>query len=116
MSPPFPASVAKLFWEVDPCAVDLEAHRDYVLERVLSRGGWEAMQWLRATYSKAALASFIERKGHARLAPRELAYWSLIAEVEAAPQQGANGKHGWSSFTVRMMAVGGSWRQGKGSR
>ena len=90
-----PASVAKLFWEVEPSSIDLGAHGDYVLERVMSRGGWEAMQWLRATYSKAALASFIERKGQARLAPRELAYWALIADVEASPRQGG-GRHRWA--------------------
>jgi hypothetical protein len=73
-----PVAVSRLFWDVLSDAVDLETHRDYVIERVMSRGGWEAMKWLRTTYPQATLASFIERKG-SRLAPRELAYWALVA-------------------------------------
>ena len=85
-----PPEVARLFWDVDPSAVDLTAHADYVLERVMSRGGWQAMKWLRTAYTRSTLASFLERKGVARLSPRELAYWSLIAGLEGeAPQGGA---------------------------
>src|SRR6266511_1602364 len=79
---PFPAEVERLFWDVDPHSIDLVRHRDYVLERVMSRGGWTAMVWLRRVYSKEDMADFLRRKGVRRLAPRELAYWSLIAEVD----------------------------------
>lgn len=80
-----PPPIAKLFWDVDPDIVDLTVNRDYVLERVMSRGGREAMKWLRDTYPLDVLASFVERKGASRLAPRELAYWSLIAQVKSPP-------------------------------
>jgi hypothetical protein len=75
----FPPPVARLFWDVDPSTVDLVLNRDYILERVMSRGGREAMRWLRETYAQDVLASFVERKGASKLAPRELAYWSLIS-------------------------------------
>jgi len=84
-----PPDVARLFWDTDPAQVDLRAHRDYVLERVMSRGGWAAMRWLRDTYTTDEMADFLVRKG-VRLAPRELAYWSLIAGIEiSAPRGGA---------------------------
>jgi hypothetical protein len=82
-----PPDVARLFWDVDPDDVDLQAHRDYVLERVMSRGGWTAMCWLRGTYRPEELADFLVRKG-ARLAPRELAYWCLIAGIELPSRSG----------------------------
>jgi hypothetical protein len=75
--------VTRLFWEVDPSTVDLREHRDYVIERVMSRGGWDAMRWLRAAYSREDLAEFLSRKGR-RLASRELSYWTLIVSGEAA--------------------------------
>jgi squalene cyclase len=90
-----PETVARLFWDVEPHAVDLQIHVDYVLERVMSRGDWEAMKWLRATYSQATLASFLERKGSSRLAPRELAYWSLMAGISAESSQGG-GRPRWA--------------------
>jgi len=82
-----PTYVAKLFWEVDPASIDIAAHRDYILERVMSRGGWAAMQWLMGTYSREDLADFLKRRG-GKLAPRERAYWSVIAGVELPPEVG----------------------------
>jgi hypothetical protein len=73
-----PDEVRRLFWEVDPGTVDLERHSDYVLERVMTRGGWAAMRWLRATYPVSRLADFLRRKA-TRLPPRERAYRGLIA-------------------------------------
>jgi len=82
-----PPDVARLFWDTEPVRVDLRDHRDYVMERVMSRGGWTAMRWLRDTYTTAEMADFLARKG-TRLAPRELAYWSLIAGIELSPPRG----------------------------
>jgi hypothetical protein len=33
-----PTELAWLFWDVDPVQIDLQHHRDYVLERIMSRG------------------------------------------------------------------------------
>jgi hypothetical protein len=92
--PRFPDEVARLFWDTDPGAVDLERHQDYVMERVMSRGGWVAMRWLRETYPADALADFLRRKGQ-RLAPRELAYWSVIAGIEVPSRRGG-ARPGWA--------------------
>jgi hypothetical protein len=89
-----PADVARLFWDTDPADVDLHAHRDYVMERVMSRGSWIAMRWLRDTYPSEEMVDFLARKGH-RLAPRELAYWSLIAGIELSPARGG-GRPPWA--------------------
>jgi hypothetical protein len=77
----FPREVSQLFWDVDSNDVELGRHADYVMERVMARGGWTAMGWLRRSYAREALADFLRRKA-ARLAPRERAYWSLIAGIE----------------------------------
>jgi hypothetical protein len=82
-----PPDVLRLFWDTEPERVDLHEHRDYVMERVMSRGGWTAMCWLRATYSPGELADFLGRKGR-RLAARELAYRALIAGIELSPAPG----------------------------
>lgn len=87
MAASLPPDVARLFWDTEPERVDLRDHRDYVMERVMSRGGWVAMRWLRDTYATEELADFLVRKG-ARLAPRERAYWSLIAGIELSPPRG----------------------------
>lgn len=73
-----PAELAWLFWDVDPATIDITVHRDYVLERLMTRGDLAAMRWVRQTYSREDLADFLARK-HSRLAPRERAFWSLVA-------------------------------------
>ena len=93
-APPLPAEVARLFWDVDPATVDLDRHRDYVLERVMARGGWTAMCWLRSAYAPDVLADFLRRKG-SRLAPRELAYWAVIAGIEVPIPRGG-GRPSWA--------------------
>lgn len=89
-----PPDVARLFWDTDPEQVDVRSHRDYVMERVMSRGGWVAMRWLRETYAVEEIGEFLLRKG-GRLAPRERAYWSLIAGVEVPITRGG-ARPGWA--------------------
>lgn len=89
-----PPAVAKLFWDVDPAQIDLEKHRDYVIERVMARGTWAAMQWLQKAYRPAVLADFVHRKGQ-RLPPREEAYWALVAGVEVTQRRGG-GRPPWA--------------------
>ena len=83
MAEPVPREVQKLFWDTRAATIDLDRYGDYVMER----GSWEAMCWLRRTFSQRRLADFLLRKG-ARLAPRERAYWALVAGVDVPTGQG----------------------------
>jgi len=91
---PFPPEVARLFWDVDAAGVDPARHRDYVMERVMARGDWAAMGWLRRTYTPDEMADFLRRKGE-RLAPRERAYWAVIAGIEMPIPRGG-GRPPWA--------------------
>lgn len=48
------------------------------MQRIMTRGSWEAMCWLRETYDPRLLNDFLRRKG-STLAGRDLAYWSLVS-------------------------------------
>ena len=82
-----PQAVARLLWDVDVRNIDLELHRSLVLERVMTRGTWEAMQWLRRRYSAEVIADFVRTRGRRLLAPRDLAYWSLVCGDEDVAQE-----------------------------
>lgn len=91
---PLPPEVKRLLWDVDPDALDPVAHRDFVIERVMTRGGLEAMRWLRRVVECDVLAAFLERKGQ-RLSPRDRAYWRLVCGLpEEAPTPGG-GRPPW---------------------
>jgi hypothetical protein len=79
---------------VDPDTVDPEAHRDYLMQRVMSRGSWEAMRWLRRAYSSEEVADFVRRNGR-KLSPRDEAYWALLAGVEVTQRPGG-GRPVWA--------------------
>ena len=83
-----------MFWEVDPAAIDLERHRDYVTLRVMERGDWAAMQWLVRTFSTSDLADVLVRKGD-QLPSRERAFWSLIAGLPRVTSPGG-GRPRWA--------------------
>jgi hypothetical protein len=89
-----PTELTWLFWDVDPAQIDLERHRDYVLERAMTRGDWAAMRWLLAHVEKAVLAEFLSRHGD-RLTPRDRAFWSLVAEVPYRAMPGG-GRPSWA--------------------
>lgn len=89
-----PESLRSLFWDVDLGAIRLPDHADYVIERVMTRGTWNAMSWLRRTFDASELRDFLARKG-ARLPARERAYWQLLLGVRAAQQRGG-GRPSWA--------------------
>lgn len=95
MATSLPNEVTVLLWDVDPSNVDLRVHGDYVIERVMSRGGWDAMRWLRRTYPDATLADFVKRKGETALAPRERAYWALVTGCDVVVGPGG-GRPSWA--------------------
>jgi hypothetical protein len=82
-----PDALHWLFWDVDPSAIDPERHRDYIFERVMVRGDWDAMRWLLKTFSDELLADFLARRG-SRLPPRDRAFWSWIVRGERVSQPG----------------------------
>jgi len=89
-----PDDVALLFWDIDVGTLDLDRHRDYVLERVMARGNWTAMKWLRAQYPEDQIAGFLQRRG-SHLPPRERAYWSLVSNA-GLPSEPGGGRPSWA--------------------
>jgi hypothetical protein len=77
-----PESLFPLFWEYDPIRIDLVKHAGLIIGRIMERGSWASMLWLQKTYSRDQLVSFLEKKGHRMLPPRELNYWALVSDVD----------------------------------
>ena len=79
-----PDEIRGLLWEVDLDRLGRDAElEDAVIERVMQRGSWNQMRWLLRTIERPRLRLFLERRGHRRLAPRELGFWALVSGVPA---------------------------------
>jgi hypothetical protein len=92
---PIPEGLHRLFWDVDPRGIELPRHADYVIERVMLRGDWGAMVWLRRTFPREVLADFLQRKAD-RLPARERAYWHLIATSARQASAPGGGRPSWA--------------------
>jgi hypothetical protein len=73
-----PTRISRLFWDLDPGSVDLDRHRHQVVHRVLLRGDWEAIQWLRGELGDDGLRDWFEQTGGRGLDPRRLRFWELV--------------------------------------
>jgi len=87
MSLHIPEEIEPLFWEYNPKSLDCDVHADVIMARIMERGGWEAMCWLRQTYPIKRLAEFLECRGRRILPPRELNYWALMCHIPAETRQ-----------------------------
>ena len=58
-----PEFLHPLFWEYNPEEIDIMRHSDSIMARIMERGAWDAMRWLRKTYKTAEITSFLERRG-----------------------------------------------------
>ena len=76
-----PSYLQRYFWEYDPQALDIHKHANVIMARVMERGTWQAMLWLREKYSVEEICSFLYSKGWKVLPPRELNYWALVGRI-----------------------------------
>lgn len=82
-----PEFLFPLFWEYEPESVDIFKHADLVISRIMARGTWASMLWLRKTYSRNRLVSFLEKRGRRVLPPRELNYWAFMGGISAEKRE-----------------------------
>ena len=77
-----PPCVRELLWEYDLDDPQIVDRLEQVLvERVMERGGWEAMRWLLESFDRADLRAFLERRGRRVLPARELRFWAWASGV-----------------------------------
>jgi hypothetical protein len=76
-----PEKLRPLFWD---CAFDdlrWSADRDFIIGRVLSRGEWDAVQWLRETAGDAQLKEWLKLRQGGALSPERLRFWELVLHL-----------------------------------
>lgn len=78
-----PQDLKTLFWDTDFDTVDLEKHRNFIIRRVLDRGDWQAISWLRKTVGDTVIRDWFLAKNGGGLDPRRLRFWGLILNLPA---------------------------------
>lgn len=73
-----PPAIAALFWDCEEGSVYWDLHRDAVVERVLARGDWESIQWVRQRAGDAVVREVLVRTRGRALSPEQLRLWQLL--------------------------------------
>ena len=76
-----PPGVQSLFWDYPEGRVSLDRDRDFVIDRVLSAGEWEAIRWLRREVGGEAIRAYLLRTRGRRLSPRQLRLWQVLLDL-----------------------------------
>jgi hypothetical protein len=79
-----PTEVRGLLHDCDPDSVSWESRREFLIDRILSAGNWDAILWLRRTAGGDALRARILATRGRRLSPRQLRFWQLMLELPEA--------------------------------
>ena len=54
-----------------------------IIQRIVEMGSWDSMKWLRRTYSKDQILSYLMNAGKRKIPDRDLNYWLLVMGVSA---------------------------------
>ncbi len=72
-----PRCVQQLLWDVGE-DVSWERHRDFLIERALVHGDWDAQQWVRRRAGDAAVRAVLEQTRARSLSRAQIRFWQLI--------------------------------------
>ena len=76
-----PDPIRRLFWEYEEGAVAWEQHRDFVVQRVLARGDWDSICWVRRQAGDDALRDILRRTRGRWLSRAQICFWQLILDL-----------------------------------
>lgn len=79
-----------LFWNLDWAKLDVEAHRDAILGRVLERGKLVDVKWAVKQYGGDAIRDFFRRGPHPEVSAKTVRFWHAVLHAEEPwPEQPA---------------------------
>ncbi|MCI0652628.1 MAG: hypothetical protein L0Z55_12185 [Planctomycetes bacterium] len=73
-----PERLRRYFWEHDWKQVSWEKHRDFIVERIIARGDWESIRWIRSHAGDEVVREVILRTHGRSLTRPQLRFWELI--------------------------------------
>ena len=77
-------ALGSALWDVDPASVSWSQHREFLIRRVLSRGTWAQIQWLREAAGDDALRETITRTHAKDLTRKQARFWQVILGLDEA--------------------------------
>lgn len=76
-----PSHLSTLFWDYEFNELSWEKNRDLIIARILSKGEWSDVSWLRSKCSDEEIRYWIIKHKGSCLDPPRLRFWELILEL-----------------------------------
>ena len=74
-----------IFWDVDFETIDVQAHVDGIMARVLERGLLADVQWLIDVYGLDRIHAFFKDVGSPEIGHRTRRFWRLVFNAKEEP-------------------------------
>ncbi len=82
----FPPAVTACLWSYNPDALDIRRDREEIITQVLNYGIWEAVKWVRETYSDDDIREVLKKPARGRWFKQALHFW-LVALGLSLPSE-----------------------------
>jgi hypothetical protein len=96
-----PKRLRPLFWEYDFGRLSVERHQHLIIGRILSRGGWEDLKWLRKRLGDDALRAWIIDRRGADLSRKQVRFWETMLALPAKEATNIDEREIWDRRTGR---------------
>ncbi len=74
-----PASIKRLFWDVNKESVDIEEHCSYIISRIIDYGNSPDVTWMKRTYSDEKIKEVVcKRRG---LSKKSGYFWAAYYKI-----------------------------------
>lgn len=78
-----PPELRPFFWDVEFESLNWESHRQFIIQRILESGDWQAIRRVWAIVGDEALRHFLISRQGRGLSPRQLRYWQAVLDLPA---------------------------------
>lgn len=76
-----PSTLKIWFWDCDFSSLTWEEHGSFIIRRILDRGDWDTITWLRRAIGDGVLRDWFLAKSGGGLDPPKLRFWGLILDL-----------------------------------
>lgn len=76
-----PSFLKPFFWDTEFSRLKWSSHQDFIIQRILVEGDWNAVQWLRRRLGDEVLLTWILQHKGRGLDKRRLRFWELILQL-----------------------------------
>ena len=81
MKQKLPVSFKGYFWDCDFRNLDVNKHREFVIQRLLQYGGLKAIFWAKNNFHRTVIQSYLEDAGKKYLDTRSYEFWSKLVKM-----------------------------------